>query len=477
MAFTLKFIFLLLIFFLGFLVEPSFAQESPITEFNIPTNGTFINPFAITAHNNDIWFTQRLNPSIVHFDAETSNFTTYHIYPPEERYFYQETIQMWGIIVGPDGLVWFTDATENKIRTLDPKTGELNEFLQLKDDSLPWDLKFDSDGTLWFTEFGRSLLTSVNPNDVNSLTEYRIPSNISSPSYFEFDNSGNIWLVESGPGILTKFDTDKKEFTQFLLPSDGVGSETVNPIGIAIDNQGNIWYSQFRTSLIGKFNPNTEEITEYATGTLTAGTYQIISDKDGNIWTTQFRADRLIKISPETNSISEFKIPTDNTFTQTLTSDSEGNIWFVERNENKIGFFNSKVPEPTTIIFDSSKLVVSRPESTTAKFDLSSEIDVFFLARGNERVTGILDGIIIEFTPSHTDPSEMTSVSYSIQASRSLPAGIYHLTIGAATMDLSYYTGSFVEIEISTGITDPIFLFGVSLCLLSAFLVLRKSRV
>ena len=143
---------------------------------------------------------------------------------------------------------------------------------------MPWDLKFDNDGTLWFTEFGRSLLTSVNPNDVNSLTEYRIPSNISSPSYFEFDNSGNIWLVESGPGILTKFDTDKKEFTQFLLPSDGVGSETVNPIGLAIDNQGNIWYSQFRTSLIGKFNPNTEEITEYATGTLTAGTNQIISD-------------------------------------------------------------------------------------------------------------------------------------------------------------------------------------------------------
>ena len=109
--------------------------------------------------------------------------------------------------------------------------------------------------------------------------------------------------------------------------------------------------------------------------------------------------------------------------------------------------------------------------------DRSSEIDVFFLARGNERVTGILEGITVEFTPSHIDPSEMTSVSYSIQASRSLPTGIYHLTIGAATMDLSYYTGSFVEIEVSTGITDPIFLFGVSLCLLSVFLVLRKSRV
>ena len=468
-------IFLSTIFLLFFLVEPIFAQESPITEFDIPTNGTFINPFAITAHNKDIWFTQRLNPSIVHFDTETSNFTTYHIYPPEERYFYQETLQMWGITVGPDGMIWFTDATENKIRTLDPETGEFNEFLQLEDDSLPWDLKFDNEGTLWFTEFGRSFLTSVQINDVNSLTEYRIPSNISSPSYFEFDKDGNIWLVESGPGILTKFDTYTHEFTQFILPSDGVGSETVNPIGLAIDNDGNIWYSQFRTSLIGKLNPNTNEITEYATGTLTSGTYQIISDNAGNIWTTQFRADRLIKISPQTNSISEFKIPTDNTFTQTLTSDSNGNIWFVERNENKIGFFNSQIPEPTNIIFDSNKIVVSRPQSTTTQFNLSSEIDVFFLARGNERVTGILDGITVEFTPSHSDPSAKTIVSYSVQAARNLPTGITHLTIGAATMDLSYYTGSFVEVEISTGLTDPIFLIGTSLCVLSAIIMLRKS--
>ena len=468
-------IFLSTIFLLFFLVEPIFAQENPITEFDIPTNGTFINPFAITAHNKDIWFTQRLNPSIVHFDTETSNFTTYHIYTPEERYFYQETLQMWGITVGPDGMIWFTDATENKIRTLDPETGEFNEFLQLEDDSLPWDLKFDNEGTLWFTEFGRSFLTSVQINDVNSLTEYRIPSNISSPSYFEFDKDGNIWLVESGPGILTKFDTYTHEFTQFILPSDGVGSETVNPIGLAIDNDGNIWYSQFRTSLIGKLNPNTNEITEYATGTLTSGTYQIISDNAGNIWTTQFRADRLIKISPQTNSISEFKIPTDNTFTQTLTSDSNGNIWFVERNENKIGFFNSQIPEPTNVIFDSNKIVVSRPQSTTTQFNLSSEIDVFFLARGNERVTGILDGITVEFTPSHSDPSAKTIVSYSVQAARNLPTGITHLTIGAATMDLSYYTGSFVEVEISTGLTDPIFLLGTSLCVLSAIIMLRKS--
>ena len=477
MAFTLKFVVLLLLFFLGFLVAPSFAQESPITEFNIPTNGTFINPFAITAHNKDIWFTQRLNPSIVNFDVDTSNFTTYHIYPPEERYFYQETLQMWGITVGPDGLIWFTDATENKIRTLNPQTGEFNEFLQLKDDSLPWDLKFDDDGTLWFTEFGRSVLTNVNPNNADSLVEHRIPSNISSPSYFEFDNDGNIWLIESGPGILTKFDTITNEFTQFVLPSDGVGSETVNPIGLAIDNNGNIWYSQFRTSLIGKFNPNTNEVTEYATGTLTAGTYQIISDKDGNIWTTQFRADRLIKISPQTNSISEFKIPTANTFTQTLTSDSEGNIWFVERNENRIGFFNSQIPEPTNLFLESNKIVVNRPEPTITQFDLSSKVDVFFLARGNERVTGILDGITVEFTPSHLDPSDKTTISYSIQAARNIPSGITHLTIGAATMDLSYYTGSFVEVDVSTGLTDPIFLIGISLCIFSAFLVLRKSRV
>ena len=459
------------------LVKPTYGQENPFTEFSIPTNGTFINAFAITAHDKDIWFTQRVNPSIVHFDTESSNFTTYHIYPPEALYLYQETLQMWGITVGPDGLIWFTDATENKIRTLDPETGEFNDFLQLKNDSLPWDIKFDSAGTLWFTEFGSSYLASVKTTDPNSLHEYRIPSNISSPSYFEFDLNENIWLIESGPGKITKFDTKKSQFTEFILPSEGVGGGTVNPIGLAIDKDGNIWYSQFRTSRLGKLNPITSEITEYATGTLTSGTYQIISDKDGNIWTTQFRANRLIKISPQTNSISEFTIPSDNTFTQTLIADSNGNIWFIERNENKLGFFNSQIPAPTEIFFDSLKLTVNRPQSSISKFDIDSAVDVFFLARGNARVTGLLDGINVDFKPSHTDPIEQTTVTYSIQADRNLPDGVTQLTIGAATMDLSYYTGFFIEVEMKTGLSDPVFLFGLAVSVIAAIIILRKSNV
>ena len=476
MAFTLKFVILLLIFLLLFLVEPSFAQENPITEFMIPANEgnrTFVNAFAITSDDTGIWFIQRVSPSIVHFDIESSTFTSYPLNMPIDH----PIVQIWGMTIGPNGMIWFTDATYNKIRTFDPATGTLGEFLQLKNDSMPWDIKFDSNGKLWFTEFGTSYIASVKPDDPTSLIEYRIPSNISSPSYFEFDKNENIWIVESGPGKLTKFNTKTNQFTEFILPSEGVGGETVNPIGLAIDNDGNIWYSQFRTSLIGKLNPNTNEIKEYATGTLTAGTYQIISDKEGNIWTTQFRADRIIKISPSTNSISEFKIPTDDSFTQTLTVDSDGNIWFIERDQNILGFLNSQHPEPTKISFEPKILTIDRPASLISEFNIDSDVDVFFLARGNYRVTGLLDGLSVDFTPSNVDPNESTTVTYSIQADREFPEGVTQLTIGAATMDLSYYTGSFVEVKVQTGLSDPIFLFGLAISIVSAILILRKSNV
>ena len=61
---------------------------------------------------------------------------------------------------------------------------------------------------------------------------------------------------------------------------DDVGGGTVNPIGLAIDKNGDVWFSQFRTSRIGQLNPDTGQIKEYSTGTLTAGTYQIIADSD-----------------------------------------------------------------------------------------------------------------------------------------------------------------------------------------------------
>ena len=99
-----------------------------------------------------------------------------------------------------------------------------------------------------------------------------------------------------------------------------------------------------------------------------------------------------------------------------------------------------------SLFLESNKIVVNRPEPTTTQFDLSSKVDVFFLARGNERVTGILDGITVEFTPSHLDPSDKTTISYSIQAARNI-IGTSAPTAGIPVGEFFWTTSNFMVLQ------------------------------
>ena len=458
------------IFALTLLVQPIEAvNDNPFNEYPIPQNRS--NSFAITTDDNgNVWFSQRNIHSIARFNPESLTFKSYPV--PTK----QESLEIWGITIGPRGFIWFSDATENKIRHLDPETGKFFDFLILNNDSLPWDLKFDTDNNLWFTEFGTGKLARVEILDPTSLIEYEIPSNFSSPSYLEFDAQGNIWIVESGPGKLAKFNPDTNIFTEYILPHDDVGGGTVNPIGLAIDKNGDIWFSQFRTSRIGQLNPDTGQIKEYSTGTLTAGTYQIIADNDGNIWTIQFRADRLIKISPSDKMISEYKIPSNNTFAETLVSDKFGNIWFIERDTNTLGFLNSSKPKPIQIVFDTKNFQIAKHRDSITTMKVKSDQQTFFLARGNMRVTGILDAFDVTFSPSRIEKTDSFSdIQVNLNSDRELENGIYYLTIGASTMDLAYYRGTFIEINVIDSVYDPLFLVGIILSIISAVVIWRKK--
>jgi virginiamycin B lyase len=56
-----------------------------------------------------------------------------------------------GITLGPDGNMWFAEATANQIGRIDP-TGNITEFVVPQASSAPVDIVAGADGALWFTE-------------------------------------------------------------------------------------------------------------------------------------------------------------------------------------------------------------------------------------------------------------------------------------------------------------------------------------
>ena len=455
-------------------------EQNFFVEYDLPSKNS--NPFALTTDSNGIvWFSERNTSSITSFDPTTKNFKTFKINPDTE------ILEIWSITSDTDGNIWFTDATQNKIHRIDTTDLQRSEIIQSFDvptkDALPWDIKEDNIGNIWFTEFGSGKLGKITfyNNDktkINTITEYKIPGNYSQPSYLDIDKQGNIWFVESGSGKITKFDSILETFDQYTLPNPYVNG-SINPIGIVIDNDGYIWYTQFRTSLLGRLDPSSGQIVEFSTGTLTAGTYQLVKDRWGDIWTIQFRADRLIEINPTDLEIWEFTIPTQNSFAQTLTSDANGNIWFIERDSSKLGFFNMSIQAPyiANLAFTSADGALDGSENLCGRCELDvignrAAINIrlsfieeyvgnlFFISRGNMAPSGLLKDMEVKFFPETVDLDDTRNIRFrnnifvghvsNIQflPTKDLIPGTYYITVGAATNDLSYYAGKVIELRV-----------------------------
>jgi virginiamycin B lyase len=56
----------------------------------------------------------------------------------------------WGIALGPDKNLWFTESNTNKIGRITPK-GVFTEFIVPTTNSMPFSIVAGPDGNLWFT--------------------------------------------------------------------------------------------------------------------------------------------------------------------------------------------------------------------------------------------------------------------------------------------------------------------------------------
>src|SRR5438094_681705 len=87
----------------------------------------------------------------------------------------------YDIAPGPDGNVWFTEFSGNKIGRFTTQ-GVLTEFSIPTANSLPLDITSGPDGALWFTESNIDVSKIGRISTGGAITEYQIPTALSSPS-------------------------------------------------------------------------------------------------------------------------------------------------------------------------------------------------------------------------------------------------------------------------------------------------------
>jgi hypothetical protein len=101
-----------------------------------------------------------------------------------------------GITAGPDGALWFTDASANKIGRI-TTAGIIMEFPIPTAGSYPFGITTGPDGAIWFTESNQT-----NGNKIGRITtagvftEFAIPTASSNPHRITTGPDGALWFVE-----------------------------------------------------------------------------------------------------------------------------------------------------------------------------------------------------------------------------------------------------------------------------------------
>jgi streptogramin lyase len=194
------------------------------------------------------------------------------------------------LTAGPDGNVWFTEYTGNRIGRITP-SGVVTEFSAgITAGSGPVGIVLGPGGNLWFTESSGQRIGRITPAGV--VTEFSAGiTPLSYPQGITAGADGNLWFTENNVSKIGRI-TPTGTVTEFpLSPNSG-------PLWIATGPDGNVWFSEYdSTRQIGRITP-TGVVTEFLAGT-TPNSYPtgIVAGPDGGMWFTESAVDTIGRIT------------------------------------------------------------------------------------------------------------------------------------------------------------------------------------
>jgi streptogramin lyase len=242
-----------------------------------------------------------------------------------------------GITAGPDGNVWFTE-NAGRIGRITP-AGVITEFSAgIPSGAQPVSIAAGSDGNLWFSDSAAARIGRITPAGAVTMftAGITLPANNANlaPCSMARGPNGNVWWVEES---LTSASTGK---IAQITPAGIVTEYPLQPneqaAGAAPGPDGNVWFTVFGN--VARITP-AGTITRFGA----ASAFGCIAlGPDGNLWFTGTFNDSVGKSTP-TGTITTY----DTTFGITtfstplgITAGPDGNLWFAEQTTPGVGRVN-----------------------------------------------------------------------------------------------------------------------------------------
>ena len=144
---------------------------------------------------------------------------------------------------GPDGNIYITVMSGNKIARFDTKTHAFKEWAMPADHHLHG-LLVDKQGMVWTT--GNGKLAKVDPAASEVVKEYQLPAGNGGPYAVAVDGGGMVWVNEINTDSVVRFNPANDEMRIVQLPSKNTGIRKM-----IVDAGGKLWYMGSHNGRLG----------------------------------------------------------------------------------------------------------------------------------------------------------------------------------------------------------------------------------
>ena len=275
--------------------------------------------------DNNIWIASGKSGNLLIFNTQTQKFDKIIKIPnwPEQKRNLGSMI--WEMKFDRNGDLWFTDELSNSIWKYFAKDGKFENYRLLQEGGYPLSIAFDSDNNVWFTQVFGQRLGFLEPSkvinnttegiseldmsrEINFQTMGPISNGFGFPQNNETRNTSNSNVNET-VWFSTSIFPVGGQLIKYDIPNGALTIHDVNhthsvPFSIVEDENGLLWFNSHIANLFLSLDPNTGATKQYATSN---------PSKSGNLTT----------------------LPYVNTY-------KDGKVWFNEHYGNAIASYDPK---------------------------------------------------------------------------------------------------------------------------------------
>ena len=225
-----------------------------------------------------------------------------------------------------DGNVWYTDRSiPNRVGRLDPRTGQIKDYVLPDPKADPHGLTVDRRGQVWWAETRGLHLGRLDPK-TGEMVRYSMDVNgaITGGQGHTpvLDSKQNVWFSVIIGNKIGKWDRQTEKTSLWEVPTPNSF-----PYGILVDKNDKIWIAEFVGCKVAKFDPTTQKFTEYTPLTKPCLMRRLGMDSKGTVYYGLFSSGKLGKLDPSTGKIVEYSLPVPFSEPYDTWPDPEDNIW------------------------------------------------------------------------------------------------------------------------------------------------------